>query len=225
MRPVRFVLLAFAALAAAACREAVAPSSLAPGAPSLAGGPAPQVTICHAAGRAGTTHFITLTVSQNGLGAHFLSNGTPKAGHELDTLGPCTQPSGTLRICVANGSNMTAAFHGGALGAIHLAGDVNPYDENIPDAGNAANCTEQTISTGPLQIDNTQPSDVWLMCVDGATPLAGANVNVYLPKGGTNSVTTSIAVATTTVVTFLHGFDNSAEPGQNYGPGCTELGF
>jgi len=51
-----------------------------------------KVTICHAAGRVGTTHYIELTIGYSavfGPGGHFNENGTPQAGHELDYLGPC----------------------------------------------------------------------------------------------------------------------------------------
>lgn len=52
-----------------------------------------KVTICHAAGRAGTTKYVTLTISRNAVykdpGGHFYENGTPQAGHEQDYLGPC----------------------------------------------------------------------------------------------------------------------------------------
>lgn len=50
------------------------------------------VTICHAAGREGTTKFVTLTLPYNavyGNGGHFNENGTTRAGHEQDYLGPC----------------------------------------------------------------------------------------------------------------------------------------
>ena len=51
-----------------------------------------KVTICHAAGQAGTTHFVTLTISENavyGPAGHFNENGTTQAGHEEDYLGAC----------------------------------------------------------------------------------------------------------------------------------------
>ena len=35
---------------------------------------------------AGTTHYIAITMSANGLNGHFLNNGTPKAGHEEDFI-------------------------------------------------------------------------------------------------------------------------------------------
>ena len=52
-----------------------------------------KITICHAAGRDGTTHYRTLDISYNavyGPGGHFNENGTPRAGHENDHLGACT---------------------------------------------------------------------------------------------------------------------------------------
>lgn len=56
------------------------------------GGPPEFVTICHAAGLAGTTKFVTLTIPYNaayGQAGHFGENGTPNAGHEQDYEGAC----------------------------------------------------------------------------------------------------------------------------------------
>lgn len=53
---------------------------------------ADKVTICHAAGLAGTTKYVTLTIGRPavyGPAGHFYENGTPRAGHEQDYLGPC----------------------------------------------------------------------------------------------------------------------------------------
>jgi hypothetical protein len=59
--------------------------------------PQGKVTICHAAGKAGTTHFVELTVAFNaafGRGGHFKENGSGKAGHEGDfVVVPATDPS------------------------------------------------------------------------------------------------------------------------------------
>lgn len=51
-----------------------------------------KVTICHYDGLAGTTKNQTLTIgwpAVYGPGGHLNENGTPQAGHEQDTLGPC----------------------------------------------------------------------------------------------------------------------------------------
>ena len=51
-----------------------------------------KVTICHAAGLAGTTHYETLTIgwaAVYGPAGHLNENGTPQAGHEQDYLGAC----------------------------------------------------------------------------------------------------------------------------------------
>ena len=67
-----------------------------PGKPDNAGGGNEKVTICHAAGRVGTTKYVTLTISKNavyganGNAGHFSENGTPLAGHEQDYFGACS---------------------------------------------------------------------------------------------------------------------------------------
>jgi hypothetical protein len=51
-----------------------------------------KVTLCHAAGLAGTTQYVTITVgypAAYGPAGHFEENGTPQAGHEQDYLGAC----------------------------------------------------------------------------------------------------------------------------------------
>ena len=51
-----------------------------------------KITICHAAGRDGTTKYVTLTLAPQavfGPGGHFNENGTTQAGHEQDYMGPC----------------------------------------------------------------------------------------------------------------------------------------
>lgn len=71
-------------------------------APSVAVADAPKkVTICHAAGQAGTTKYVELTISENavygrkGNAGHFEENGTPRAGHEQDYFGPCVTATPT----------------------------------------------------------------------------------------------------------------------------------
>ncbi len=49
-----------------------------------------KVTLCHAAGQAGTTQFVTAAFGQAG---HFNEDGTPAAGHEDDYLGACVTPT------------------------------------------------------------------------------------------------------------------------------------
>ena len=52
--------------------------------------PSEKITICHVAGRKDdAANYITLEISPQALNGHFDENGTPKAGHEEDYLGPC----------------------------------------------------------------------------------------------------------------------------------------
>lgn len=60
---------------------------------------AEKVTICHAAGREGTTKFVTLNLAYPavyGEAGHFYENGTPRAGHEDDYLGACEEPEPSI---------------------------------------------------------------------------------------------------------------------------------
>jgi hypothetical protein len=55
-----------------------------------------EVCICHAAGQDGTTHFVTVCANRTaifGQAGHFYEDGTPRAGHEQDKLGPCDEPT------------------------------------------------------------------------------------------------------------------------------------
>lgn len=62
----------------------------------VAGASQEKVTICHVAGRADDpANVVTLTLAWPavfGEAGHFYENGTPRAGHEQDTLGPCPVP-------------------------------------------------------------------------------------------------------------------------------------
>ncbi len=78
--------------------------------------PEDKITICHGAGRDGTTHFETLTLSRNavyqdqGQGGHFYENGTPKAGHEQDYLGECrstASPSPSASVTPSTSPSVT----------------------------------------------------------------------------------------------------------------------
>jgi hypothetical protein len=82
MRKLLTVVLAFALI----------PVGIAAGVALADEGGEEKVTLCHAAGLAGTTHYVTLTVGRPaafGPAGHFFENGTPQAGHEQDYLGAC----------------------------------------------------------------------------------------------------------------------------------------
>lgn len=69
-----------------------------------------KITICHAAGLAGTTHFVELTISPNavfGPGGHFNENGTTQAGHEQDYMGPCEEDETTTTETTTTTSTTT----------------------------------------------------------------------------------------------------------------------
>jgi len=57
---------------------------------SVKAGQDDKITICHADGLDGTLKFSEITVAPSAASNHLdLETGTPQAGHENDTLGPC----------------------------------------------------------------------------------------------------------------------------------------
>jgi hypothetical protein len=87
------------ALSAVACSDAVTSRIAAPIDASASRNPytgpgagREKVTICHAAGRAGTTHYVEITVGAPAQYGHIDEHGTPQAGHEEDYY--TTQGSG-----------------------------------------------------------------------------------------------------------------------------------
>ncbi len=116
---------------------------------AMAGG---KVTICHASGLAGTTKFETLSISENavygrnGNAGHFEENGTPRAGHEQDTFGPCPgdeNPPPTDDEFAASATCDTAKQQYVVSGTVNDdAASVNPATI----AGNFAGDTEVTVS-------------------------------------------------------------------------------
>jgi hypothetical protein len=83
--------LTLAALGAMACSDAVTSRIAAPSDASFSKNPytghaggKEKVTICHAAGRAGTTHYVEITVGAPAQYGHIDEHGTPQAGHEED---------------------------------------------------------------------------------------------------------------------------------------------
>jgi uncharacterized repeat protein (TIGR01451 family) len=183
-----------------------------------------KVTICHAAGHAGTTTFVTLTISVNavyGPGGHFNNNGTPQAGHELDYFGPCvTEPD----VC----PNIEGNQHEIPDGMVKdeqgncvtpppddVCPNIEGNQHEIPDGmvkDEHGNCVPEH---GPkdLTIEKTAAGhyDVqYTWTIDKQVKLAGASDATYsdnavlsLPDGGAGSVTWKVAVVRSSFETNL----------------------
>jgi hypothetical protein len=85
------IALGLALAAAAACSESATSRIAAPGEVTASKNPytgpgagEDKVSICHAAGRIGTTHYVLITVGAPARYAHIDDHGTPMAGHEED---------------------------------------------------------------------------------------------------------------------------------------------
>lgn len=76
-----------------------------------------KITICHAAGRVGTTHYVEITVSKNASYAHLDEHGTPRAGHEEDYIEPQGQHgcTGSPTISKTLVKVMTTDAHGSMI--------------------------------------------------------------------------------------------------------------
>lgn len=113
----------------------------------------PKVTICHAAGRAGTTHYVTLSHhAVYGLGGHFYENGTPRAGHEQDYLGPCHADEQTHTTTTA-----TTATHPPTT--THPPGTTSPPPGTTTEATTApeTTATQPPTTTSPDPDTTTTP--------------------------------------------------------------------
>ena len=80
--------------------------------------PPEHVVICHVAGLASDpANYITLDlpwVAVYGEAGHFFENGTPRAGHEQDTLGECNPPPPPVDVCPnleGNQATVPAGYH------------------------------------------------------------------------------------------------------------------
>lgn len=69
---------------------------------------ATTITLCHAAGQAGTTQYVTLTLPPAAAATHLDPvTGTPTAGHEDDYLGPCEEQTTTTTTTTPPSSTTT----------------------------------------------------------------------------------------------------------------------
>ena len=121
-----------------------------------------NVTICHAAGLDGTTHYETLTIGYEavyGPAGHFYENGTPQAGHEQDYLGACNEPPPPTDVCPNLEGDQATVPEG-----YHLEDDENgrpicvqDETEDIPVTAGVT-FIEATCTTGPsVQLLKTNP--------------------------------------------------------------------
>jgi hypothetical protein len=113
------------------------------------GGDNHKVVICHAAGQAGTTKYVTIEVDEHALKGHFDENGTPQAGHEQDYMGAChtdTTPT-----------------------------DTTPTD-TTPTTPTETTPTTPTTTTPTAPVETT-PTTPGPRCPPGMTPTAGKDGN------------------------------------------------
>jgi hypothetical protein len=117
-----------------------------------------KITICHAAGRAGTTHFVEITVADNavfGPGGHFNENGTTQAGHEQDFFGECPEPTATSTATEIGGGVETPTATATDEATNTPTATVTEEATNTPTATGTTEATNTPTATGTTEATNT----------------------------------------------------------------------
>lgn len=94
-----------------------------------------KIVICHAAGQAGTDNFATLELAPQavyGNGGHFEENGTPRAGHVGDYLGPCVVEANTGSGATEAPEEMTETTNPAQTTTGQSEPDVSPSEVTTP---------------------------------------------------------------------------------------------
>ena len=97
-----------------------------------------KITICHVAGRAeDPANYLTLTLppsavygNSNGNGGHFNQDGTPQAGHEHDSFGPCLTSTTTTGTTGTTTTGTTGTTTTGTTGTTHDRDDRHDDDRH-----------------------------------------------------------------------------------------------
>lgn len=206
MRTPILALLTALAFTAAACSDPVAPRGATPDVLprlSLTASGADKITICHAAGRAGTTHFVELTLSAAAYSAHFDESGTPQAGHELDRMGPCNPPGGALVICKRPDATITdvPAYFGSTVFTFTVNGQSHPLTVNTCTNRIALAAGDYTV-TELFQYAEPGRGVWWASSV--TTDPTSALVSVSNPIGSDAVAVVTVSAGQTTTVSFFN---------------------
>lgn len=141
-----------------------------------------KVTICHAAGQAGTTKYVTLNISENavyGPAGHFNENGTPQAGHEEDYLGPCKTPSSSPSPSST------------------IVPSAEPTESNSPEPSESV-----TPSESPSIVPSTEPS-MTPSLVPSLSPTPSVNVPNMTPPPTDTETDKAVAFAANAVGVWI----------------------
>lgn len=163
------------AIAAGAALAAPQPASAGPD----------TVTICHATG---SGKYVTLTIPSNaafGQAGHFYENGTAKAGHEDDYLGPCV-PSSTTTSTTTTTSSTTSTTSTTTTSSVPTTSSSTTTPPS-----DSSSTTSTAVTTTSISIDT---------CVElGSCPDKETTTTVVtsstLAEGGLTGTSTGISIA------------------------------
>lgn len=145
--------------------------------------PVEKITICHAAGLDGTTHYETLTIGAPavfGPGGHFNENGTPQAGHEQDYLGECETTNTTPTTSSTTTSEPTTTTETTAPSSTTSTPD--PTTTTTLPSSTAPSTTAQSPTTTNSLLPFTGISDMGELTILAAALLAAGTVVVKLGR-------------------------------------------
>jgi len=161
-------------------------------APVLAGSNGEKkITICHAAGQAGTTHFETHTISWHavfGPAGHFYENGTTRSGHEDDYFGACiSTPTATNTVVYTLTAPATATV------------TEFPTETTEPTSTNTIEPTSTNTDVPPTVTETILPTET-VVVTSTFTPLPTDTTEptMTLPPGTVVVTLTPTAIATAT---------------------------
>lgn len=151
--------------------------------------PVEKITICHAAGQAGTTQFVTLELPFQavfGNGGHFNEDGTTQAGHEDDYLGECEEEETSTTSPTTSTTAGTTTTETTNPGSSTTTTETTTVATTTPTTTTAGTSTTATPTTDQTTVPSLLPftgiSDVGELMVLGAALLAMGTVVVRVAR-------------------------------------------
>jgi hypothetical protein len=153
-----------------------------------------KITICHAAGQAGTTQFVELHLPPQGVfggqgqAGHFNENGTTLAGHEQDTFGECPEPTATSTATEIGGGVETPTATATDEATNTPTATVTEEATNTPTATGTTEATNTPTATNTTEAATSTPTSTATEIggeVETPTPTATVEVDTPTPTATT----------------------------------------
>lgn len=170
------------------------------GVPLTAIGKPDKVTICHAAGREGTDHYVTLNLAPQavyGKAGHLNEDGTAQAGHEGDYLGACEVEDTTTTVAEDPTTTLNSTTTSTTT-APQTAPTTPETSTTSTVAQTPATEPTTTTSTSTTSTTSTIPEAVGSVSVTTTTTTPGSDddpVDIAASNSGSRAASTTPAVS------------------------------